>query len=109
MSRKGGHTCFIRLGTLNGPPLLVSLRQGEMYVITEDRLPYHLPCGELCSTTCLDLASPVPTFEVREVLERESVRRFVSGSRRSPVLPRCHYMELDLLAATTRLFPASIL
>lgn len=29
-------------------------KQGEQYVITTDRKAYQLPCGDLCSTTCLD-------------------------------------------------------
>lgn len=39
--------------------------QGELYVVADDGKIYALPCGDLCSGTCLDQADELPTYEVR--------------------------------------------
>eukprot|EP00904_Undaria_pinnatifida_P007443 jgi/Undpi1/3829/HiC_scaffold_16.g07198.m1 len=36
---------------------------GEQYVITSDRVPHQLPCGDLCATTCLAQAETQPVYE----------------------------------------------
>lgn len=53
------------------PPTLVNLnylptavQQGELMMITTDYTIYHLPCGDLCASTCLDQAEDLPTYEV---------------------------------------------
>lgn len=38
--------------------------QGEQYVITSDRIPHQLPCGDLCAITCLAQAETQPVYEV---------------------------------------------
>lgn len=42
----------------------VTLRQGEMMVITRDHNIYYLPCGDMCISTCLDQAEEMPSYEV---------------------------------------------
>lgn len=38
--------------------------QGEIMIITKDYNIYHMPCGDLCATSCLPEAEEVPTTEV---------------------------------------------
>lgn len=38
--------------------------QGELMLLTGDYNIYHMPCGDLCTTTCLDQAEEVPAYEV---------------------------------------------
>jgi len=65
------------------PPTLVNLiplpavQQGELMMITKDYTIYHLPCGDLCASTCLDQAEDLPTYEVMQT------RRFCAQRQRS--------------------------
>lgn len=99
--------------TLHMPRLLrpVCLRQGELIMIGSDFKIYHLPCGDLCESTCLDQAEIPPAFEVNLKLT-QSVRngvsvRTASGSTTVCVYPAlyyarrvrvCHFHSLSLLA-----------
>lgn len=57
--------------------------QGEQYVIGQDRIPYLLPCGDLCATTCLDQALLQPTYSVRRALPPD-VRGGYQNTHRHP-------------------------
>lgn len=40
--------------------------QGEQYVITADRVPHMLPCGDLCAKTCLAQEETQPVYKVQQ-------------------------------------------
>lgn len=40
----------------------LSVSQGEVYVVEYKGDIYHLPCGDLCASTCLGEGAP-PTYE----------------------------------------------